>query len=62
MRSAPAPTDPVAEVACPECDAPVEVSVPDHEAEATVRPYVAAFGDHSVARCSAGHEFWVYYC
>lgn len=50
------------EVACPRCERPVEVSVPDQEVEPVVRPYVAAFGDHSVVNCPAGHTFWVYYC
>ncbi|WP_449405227.1 hypothetical protein [Haloarcula salina] len=51
-----------AEVACPHCERPVTVSVPDREADLTVSQYVAAFGEHSVARCPAGHRFWVYYC
>lgn len=52
----------VTEVSCPQCTRPVEVGVPDRETELKVRPYVAAFGDHQVVHCSAGHEFWVYYC
>lgn len=54
--------DLVMEVACPHCERPVEVSVPDRDVEPVVRPYVAAFGDHSVVHCPAGHKFWVYYC
>jgi hypothetical protein len=54
--------DLIAEVACPRCERTVEVSVPDREVEPTVSPYVAAFGDHSVSHCPAGHKFWVYYC
>ncbi|WP_425603039.1 hypothetical protein [Halosolutus gelatinilyticus] len=64
MGSASTPTDrgPVTEVACPQCDTRVEISVPDREVDPVVRPYVAAFGDHSVVHCSDGHKFWVYYC
>ena len=54
--------DLVTEVACPHCEQPVDVSVPDREVEPTVKPYVAAFGDYSTVHCSAGHRFWVYYC
>ena len=54
--------DIVAEVTCPHCDRSAEVSVPDREVDPTVSPYVAAFGEHSVVHCPAGHKFWVYYC
>ena len=49
-------------VECPHCDRPVDVPTPDREVEPTVSPYVAAFGEHTTAHCSEGHEFWVYYC
>ena len=52
----------VTEVTCPDCEQPVDVSVPRREAEPTVSPYVAAFGDCSIVYCPAGHRFWVYYC
>lgn len=50
------------EVACPHCDRPTSVSLSDPEAEYHVRPYVAAFGEYSTARCPDDHEFWTYYC
>lgn len=50
------------EVACPHCDRPTAVAVSDPQTELRVRPYVAAFGEYSTARCSDGHEFWIYYC
>ncbi len=52
----------VAEVECPECRHPVDVTVPDRDVELEVRSYPAAYGDHSVVHCPADHEFWVYYC
>ncbi|WP_254531898.1 hypothetical protein [Natrinema gelatinilyticum] len=52
----------VTEVACPRCDSRVEVSMPDRDAEPTVSPTVAAFGDHTVVHCPAEHKFWVYFC
>ncbi|MDX1748229.1 MAG: hypothetical protein R3324_20020 [Halobacteriales archaeon] len=63
-RSTAATPDPdlEAEVACPHCERPVAVAVPDREVEPTPSPYVVAFGDHRTAYCPAGHEFWVYYC
>ena len=54
--------EPNASVACPRCDQPVDVPVPNREVEPTGSPYVAAFGEHTDARCEAGHRFWVYYC
>ena len=60
--AAPPSRELVAEVACPHCEQPVEVPVPDREVEPTVSPYVAAFGEHTTVRCPAGHRFWVYYC
>ncbi|MFC4438616.1 MULTISPECIES: hypothetical protein [Natrialbaceae] len=63
-RSTSVPTDPEqgTAVACPQCDERVAVSVPDNEVEPTASPSVAAFGDHSVVHCPAGHKFWVNYC
>lgn len=50
------------EVSCPHCDRPVEITVPDREVDPKVSPSVAAFGEHTVVHCPAGHKFWVYYC
>ncbi len=50
------------EVACPTCDRQTSVSVSDRRAELRVRPYVAAFGEYTTARCPDGHRFWIYYC
>lgn len=52
----------VAEVACPRCEQPVDVPVPNREVEPTASPYVAAFGEHTTVDCPRGHGFWVYYC
>ena len=52
----------IAAVACPRCDRSVDVPVPDRDVEPTASPYVAAFGEHTVVHCEAGHRFWVYYC
>lgn len=49
-------------VACPQCGRRVAVSVPDRDVELRVRSHVAAFGDHHVVHCEAGHKFWVYFC
>lgn len=54
--------DPVAEVACPHCERPVDVSLPDPDVDPIVRSHVALFGDHTVVECTAGHTFWVYFC
>ncbi|MFC5971080.1 hypothetical protein ACFPYI_07020 [Halomarina salina] len=63
-RATTAPPDRTAgtTVACPHCERAVAVPVPDEDADPTVSTRVAAFGDHTVAHCSAGHRFWVYYC
>lgn len=54
--------DLVAAVECPQCQQPVDVSVPDRDVEPTVSAYNRAYGDHTVVHCPAGHKFWVYYC
>lgn len=58
------PTKPVdtARVTCPNCGENERVTVPAADVTLTVRPTVAAFGDHRKLRCSQGHTYWVYYC
>lgn len=58
----PSSTDLSREVACPHCDRPTSVPVPDDGAELRVSPYVAAFGEYSTARCPDDHPFWIYHC
>lgn len=49
-------------VACPYCDRETAVPVPDSDADLHVRRSVALFGDNTTAKCSDGHDFWVYFC
>ena len=50
------------DVACPHCAERTTVPLPDEDVEVTIRPYVAAFGDHTTVTCSSDHTYWVYFC
>ncbi len=49
-------------VACPYCDRETAVPIPDSDVDLHVRRSVALFGGHTIAECSDGHDFWVYFC